>query len=97
MNETNERYSWNSEKRNTNIAGRGLDFVALADLIFDDPNTVIMRDDRNDYGEDRFLAYGVVGELRLCLCFTCREDKTHLITIFRVNEKNWRKHYEKNS
>jgi len=97
MNEFNEKYSWNPEKRKQNIKERGLDFVDLADKVFADPNFVIKADDRDDYGEDRYLAYGLVNEKRLCVCFTPRGEKLHLITIFRVNKRDWEKCYGKSS
>jgi uncharacterized DUF497 family protein len=94
MNETNDKFSWDSEKRESNIQTRGLDFVMLADFVLADPNVVIREDNRQDYDEARFLAYAMVEETRLCLCFTPRGDKIHLITIFKVKEKQWRKNYE---
>jgi len=97
MNETNDKYSWDPKKREQNIKERGLDFVDLAGKIFADPNVVIKSDDRNEYGEDRYTAYGLVNEERLCVCFTPREDKLHLITIFRVNKRDWGKYYGKGS
>ena len=88
----NEKYSWDPEKRDQNIKERGLDMVRLADDIFNDPNVVIEQDVRG-YGEERYLAYGLVGEKRLCLCFTPRNGKMHLITVYKIHERIWRKHY----
>jgi hypothetical protein len=92
--ESNEKYSWDSEKRDINIAERDLDFLEFADYVFNDPNLSLRPDDRKDYGEPRFLAYGLVGNTRLCICFTPRDGKKHLITIFKVNKKQWSKCYE---
>jgi uncharacterized DUF497 family protein len=58
-------------------------------------NVVIEPDNRQDYGEDRFLAYGMVEGERLCLCFTLRKEKVHLITILKMHKKQWGKHYGK--
>ena len=92
-NETNEKYSWNSDKRELIIKTRGLDFLELADIIFSDPNVVVKPDNRADYGELRYSAFALVNNVRLCLCFTPRTDKIHLVTIFQMHEKQWRKHY----
>ena len=92
-NEVNNKYSWHPGKREQNIKERGLDFVELADDVFADPNVVIKLDTCGEYGEIRFLAYALVGGKRLCLCFTPRGRLVHLVTIFRVNEKRWRKYY----
>ena len=92
-NETNEKYSWDPEKRELNIKKRGLDFVELADVILSDPYVVVELDYRYDYGELRYSAFASVNNMRLCLCFTPRNDKIHLITIFKMHEKQWREHY----
>ena len=97
MNEINEKYSWDPEKRESNIKKRGLDFVLLADHIFADPNVVIEPDVRCEYGEERFLAYALVEETRLCLCFALRDGRIHLITVFKMNKKQWEAHYGRNS
>ncbi|MCL2481333.1 MAG: BrnT family toxin [Spirochaetaceae bacterium] len=94
-NEENEKYSWNPEKRKGIIAKRGLDFVELADFIFADPKLSIIPDARQDYSEERYLAYAEVGGERFCLCFTLREERIHLITIFKKHyDAQWRRNYE---
>ena len=90
----NEKYSWDSKKRELNIKKRGLDFVELADAIFEDPNLVIEPDNRKDYNEARYWAFALVNNIRFCLCFTPRDDKIHLITIYKMNKRQWRKHYD---
>jgi len=95
MTEENEKYSWDPKKREANIELRGLDFVELADFIFADPKVTIIPDIKKDYGEERFLAYAMIGSERFCLCFTLRKNKIHLITIFKKHyDKQWRKIYE---
>ena len=91
----NEKYSWDSEKRDANIRLRELDFVELADFIFADPKVTIIPDTRKDYGEKRYLAFAMIENERFCLCFTLREDKIHLITVFKKHyDKQWRENYE---
>lgn len=95
MIKTNDKYSWDSEKRDLIIETRGLDFVLLADFIFADPRVAIVPDARQDYGEERYLAFAMVECERFCLCFTPRGDKMHLITIFKQhNDAQWRTNYE---
>jgi len=97
MNETNEKYSWDPKKREQNIKERGLDILYLAPKVFADPNLVVKQDVREDYSEDRYVAFAFVDDLRLCLCYTLRKDKIHLITIFKMHKKEWEAHYGKNS
>jgi len=87
-------FEWDEKKRQKIIEERGLDIVVLAPLVFADPNLVIKQDNRCDYKEERFLAYEIAEGLRLCVCFSFREKLIRLITIFKLNKKDWGKHYE---
>ena len=89
----NFRFTWDEGKRQENIGKRGLDIAVLAEKVFADPNLIVRQDARKEHGEDRYLAYGIAGGLRLCLCFTPRGETIHLITVFRVNKKDWEKYY----
>ena len=86
---------YDQEKNQRNIKERGLPFD-LGALVLADPNVVTKCDDRKDYGEDRYLSFGMVGGLKLCLCWTPRDRKVRVITLFRVHEKEWEKFYGKN-
>jgi len=85
---------YDPEKNRRNIEERGLSFD-LAGFVLSDPNVVTESDCRKDYGEERLLSYGKVEGLRLCLCWTPREGKVRAITLFKVHEKEWEKHYGK--
>ena len=88
-------FEWDEVKRQKNIKERGLDILAIAPLVLENPNVVIEQDDRWDYAEKRFRAFAIVEDKRVCLCFTLRNEKIHLITIFRVRSKQWDKFYER--
>jgi len=81
-------------KNDKNIQERGLPFD-LAEFVLNDPNVVTEHDNRKNYGEERFLSYGKVGNLRLYLCWTPRGGNIRVITLFKVHEKEWGKHYGK--
>ena len=91
------KFRWDESKRKENIEKRGLDIVILAPKVFEDPDAEIQLDIRKDYGEDRYLIYGMADDLRLCICFTIRDDVIWLITIYKIHKKNWEKHYGKKS
>ena len=88
-------YEWSEVKRQKILATRKLDMVILAPKVFADPNVMIEQDNRHNYGEERFLAYALVEGTRICLCFTPRNGKIHLITVFKMHKKAWEAHYEK--
>ena len=83
-------FEWDEEKRARNIEFHGIDFVDAID-VFSDPNMRLYLDERRDYGEDRFNAYGLSKNRRLRVCFTLRDERIRIITIFRVHEKEWNK------
>jgi uncharacterized DUF497 family protein len=87
-------FEYDSEKNRRNIIERGLPFD-LAEFVLSDPNVVTECDYRRNYGEKRFLSYGKVEGLRLCLCWTPRNGKIRIITLFKVHKKEWEKHYGK--
>jgi uncharacterized DUF497 family protein len=90
-------FEWDEEKRQKIIKKRDLDIVAIAQIIFPSAETIILPDNRVDYGEKRFQAFAIVKEKQICLNFTFRGDVMRLITIFQVNKRYWRKHCGKNN
>jgi uncharacterized DUF497 family protein len=88
-------FEWDPKKRQKIINERDLDIVILAPELLASPSTKFFLDKRKNYREERWLAFGIVDELRLCLCFTLRNDIVRLITIYKVNSKDWEKNYGK--
>ena len=91
----NVQYEWDENKRQKIVDERGLDIAVLAPLVISARNTIFMPDKRQDYGEDRWLAFGIVSGLRLCVCFTLRSNVVRLITIYKVNKKDWENYHGK--
>ena len=87
------KFEWDEKKRQKIIDERGLDIAVLAPMVITARNTIFKPDTRQDYGEERWLAFGVVKGLRLCVCFTLRRDVVRLITIYKVNKKDWENYY----
>jgi uncharacterized DUF497 family protein len=90
-----KNFIWDEAKRAGNLKKHKLDFE-IAEFVFDDPNARTIQDLRSDknYGEDRFLTYGLVAGMRLCLCWTPREGIIRVISLFKVKPKIWRRRYE---
>ena len=49
-------------------------------------------DDRRDYGETRYRAFGRVNGAGRCLAFTLREDTMRLISFRRAHDKEMRRY-----
>jgi uncharacterized protein len=74
-------FEWDEKKRNEVIAERGVDFVDAA-LIFE--GVVLTKvDDRQDYGEERFVSMGMVEDDCFVVVHTPREGRTRLITAWK--------------
>lgn len=81
--------SFDPAKDAANIKQHGLSF---ADFTGFDAAPVVVEDDRFDYGETRFRAFGRVdGEAR-CLIFTIRDNSVRAISLRRAHEKEMRRY-----
>ena len=89
-------FEWDEAKRNRNILEHGIDFVEAV-TVFDDSNVSIIPDVRKDYGEERYNAYGISNGRRMRVCFTMRgENIIRVISMFKVHQKEWNRHYDNN-
>lgn len=73
-----------------NIAKHGLSLADAAGFVL--ASAVVVADDRADYGEQRFRAFGRVdGEAR-CLIFAVRAADVRAISYRRAHEKEMRRY-----
>ena len=86
---------WDENKRQQNLTERGIDFADAIDIFYD-PNMCIYLDKRENYGEERFNAYGISKGRNLRVCFTPRGGRFRIITMFNVHKKEWSKRYDTN-
>jgi uncharacterized protein len=63
--------SWDEAKRQATLRERGLDF-ADADLVFEG-KSITLPDDRQDYGEARFITAGWLHARFVVIVWTARE------------------------
>ena len=73
------RFTWHESKRQTTRQRRGLDF-ADAELVFAGP-TFSFEDDRQDYGERRWVTLGVLQGKVVVVVHTESEDEIHVISM----------------
>jgi len=82
--------SFDPDKRAETLHHRGLDF-ADAGLVFAG-RTVTVQDLRRDYGEDRFITAGYLGERCVVLVWTPRAGARRIISMrftHEQEEKRW--------
>lgn len=81
--------AWNPAKRDLNKSQHKLDFADFAG--FDAPPIVVL-DDRKNYGEDRFRAFGRIDGKGYCVVYTKRGMTMWMISFRRARDKELRRY-----
>ncbi|MFQ5796910.1 MAG: BrnT family toxin [Candidatus Bipolaricaulia bacterium] len=73
------RFIWHEPKRQANLKKHGMDF-ADAERIFSGP-TLTFEDDREDYGEQRWVTLGLLGEKVVVTVHTETQEEIRVISM----------------
>ena len=73
---------WDEAKRESNLAKHGLDLTVSLELFAD--YFMERLDTRQDYGEDRWVALGMIRGIVVVLVYTERDDKLRPISLRRA-------------
>ena len=77
---TDLEFEWDDRKRDSNFKKHGVDF---ADAV----RVVERLDDREDYGEDRYIALGELdGQVILCVAFVARGKYAQVIRLISARK-----------
>ena len=87
-------FEWDWAKSNSCQISRNFDFAYVI-TIFTDLALLIERDQRRDYGEERFRALGMINTRVFVVIFTRRLKAIRIISARRANSREVRR-YEKN-
>lgn len=68
-----------------NLKKHGLDFVDVLQVLEGD--IVLIEDEREDYGEDRFIAYGSLFGRITVVVYTTRDTVTRIISFRKANSR----------
>jgi hypothetical protein len=88
------KFEWDENKNRKNQEKHGLDFND-APKVFEDPDLYVQEDDRNDYGEKRWIAVGSIMDIVFSVAHTIRGMAKRIIS-FRRAGKNEREAYFNN-
>ena len=77
--------TWDEAKRTENLRKHGLDFLG-AERLFDG-HTVTLEDDRFDYGEQRFITFGVLEGQVLAVVRTEQDDDIRMISMRKATRR----------
>ncbi len=78
------RYTWHELKRQNNLSRRGLDF-AEAEKIFAGP-IFTFEDDREDYGEQRWVTIGLLRESVVVIVHTETKKEIRIISMRKATK-----------
>lgn len=72
-------FEWDEEKRLSNISKHGIDFTDVENLF--DAETVTIFDNRFDYGEERFITFGLLERRVVAVVHTETEETIRIISV----------------
>ena len=74
------KFEWDDAKAQANWGAHGVSFD-LAKTVFNDPFAIERLDDREEYGEQRFVTIGMAeGNVLLFVAYTEREERIRIIS-----------------
>lgn len=91
-----QAFEWDESKAANNNAAHGVSFEA-ARGVFKDPFAIEWLDDRQPYGEDRFVIIGMVEGRLLYVAYTMRGEVIRLISARGAEPYERRRYHEENS
>lgn len=86
------RFAWDEDKNRRNIAKHGISFQAVR-LVFSNRAALVLKDERRDYGEDRFIILCPLADEMVHVTYTLRGGFTRIISARRANHRE-RRYYE---
>ena len=78
-------FDWDPKKEEENVRRHGVDFTTASEIW--DGSVFERVDDRRDYGEVRFVAFGEVEEQILAVVFTWRGMARRIISARKANPR----------
>jgi len=78
-------YAWDERKRASNLRKHGVDFAIVQN--FDFETALVLRDDRKNYGEERYRAYGTIKGRLHAFVFTRRDERIRVISLRKSNAR----------
>ena len=90
-------FEWHDAKAEANLQAHGVSFD-LAKTVFKDPFAVELLDDREDYGEQRFVIIGMAeGHVLVFVAYTEREERIRIISARRATQDEQDDYFTQNA
>lgn len=90
-------FEWDQVKAKANLRLHGVSFE-LAQTVFNDVFAIERLDDRQNYGEERFVIIGMAtGQMILAVVYTERGDRIRIISARRTTQHEEEDYFRQNS
>lgn len=90
-------FEWHKAKAEANFRRHGVSFD-LAKTVFKDPFAIERLDDRENYGEERFVIIGVAeGKVLLFVAYTERQERIRIISARRATQYEQDDYFQQNA
>lgn len=87
------KFEWDENKRQVNWQRHGIDFVGVCE-VFDDPNAITILDDRFDYGENRFITFGLLNGRIVSVVHTEADEIIRIISVRKAEKDEQIEYYK---
>jgi uncharacterized protein len=91
------QFEWHKAKAEANFRRHGVSFH-LAATVFSDPFAIERVDDREEYGEERFVIVGMAeGRILLFVAYAEREERIRIISARRATQHEQDDYFQQNA
>ena len=91
------KFEWDEAKAKSNFRAHGVSFE-LAKTVFEDAFAVDRIDNREAYGEERFVIIGIAeGQVLLFVAYTERGERTRIISARRATKHEQDFYFQQNA
>jgi uncharacterized protein len=86
------RFEWDENKRLANLSEHGFDFVDVSSVF--DSDTITVEDDRYNYGEQRFITFGLFQGRVIAVVHTENDDLIRIISVRKASRYEQQIYFE---
>ena len=77
-------FEWDEAKRKSNLRNHGIDFFGIEQVF--EGQTVTILDDRFDYGEERFVTFGLLDGRVVAIAHTETDEVIRIISVRKATK-----------
>jgi uncharacterized protein len=77
-------FEWDEAKRKSNLRNHGIDFVGIEQVF--EGATVTILDNRFDYGEERFVTFGLLDGRVVAIAHTETDEVIRIISVRKATK-----------